>query len=60
MITDSGIYALMNLQYYDIGVNMKDKYTEGDIPNLRMKLLNDMVFNEYNTAHAGVSKIKEV
>ena len=39
---------------------MIEKYTEDDIGHLRIKFVNDMVFNEFNYAHDGQSKVREV
>ena len=60
IINDSGIYAMKNLELFEVNLNMIEKYTEDDIGHLRIKFVNDMVFNEFNCAHDGQSKVREV
>jgi hypothetical protein len=59
-MNNSGICAMMNLEHYDLGVNMMEKYSENDIGHIRMKYVNDMVFCDQNIATVAQSKIKEV
>lgn len=54
------MYAIKNLEHFEVHLNMLEKYTEDDISQLRIKLVNDMVFNEYNSAYDGTCKVKEV
>lgn len=54
------MYAIKNLEEFQIHINMEAKYTEADISHLRIKILNDMIFNEFNYADDGQSKINEV
>ena len=60
IINDSGICAMKNLELFEVNLNMIEKYTEDDIGHLRIKFVNDMVFNEFNCAHDGQSKVREV
>ena len=60
IINDSSVYAIKNLEHFEVHLNMLEKYTEDDISQLRIKLVNDMVFNEYNSAYDGTCKVKEV
>ncbi|CAD6245395.1 unnamed protein product [Miscanthus lutarioriparius] len=60
IINNSGVYAIKNLEHFEVHLNMLEKYTEDDISQLLIKLVNDMVFNEYNSAYDGTCKVKEV
>jgi len=51
---------MKNLELFELNFNMIEKYTEDDIGHLRIKFVNDMVFNEFNCAHDGQSKVREV
>ena len=51
---------MKNLELFEVNLNMIEKYTEDDIGHLRIKFVNDMVFNEFNCAHDGQSKVREV
>jgi hypothetical protein len=60
MFYDSGICTLMNLEEYEVGVNLKEKYGVDDIQHLRIKFVNEMVFGDQNSAREGQCQIKEV
>jgi hypothetical protein len=60
IINDSGVYALKNQEHFEVNLDMMEKYSEDDIGHLRIKLVNDMVFNDHNCAIVGKSKIMEV
>jgi hypothetical protein len=51
---------MKNLEHFEVNLNMMEKYSEDDIGHLRIKLVNDMVFNDHNYAIVGKSKIMEV
>jgi len=51
---------MKNLELFEVNLNMIEKYTEDDIGHLRIKFVNDMVFNKFNCAHDGQSKVREV
>lgn len=50
----------MNLEEYEVGVNLKEKYGVDDIQHLRIKFVNEMVFGDQNSAREGQCQIKEV
>jgi hypothetical protein len=60
IINDSGLYAMKNLEHFEVNLDMMEKYSEEDIGHLCIKLVNDMVFNDHNCAILGKSKIMEV
>ena len=37
---------MKNLELFEVNLNMIEKYTEDDIGHLRIKFVNNMVFNE--------------
>ena len=56
---DSGIFAMKNLELWEVNVYLMDKFSEADIGHLRIKYVNDMIFNEYNCFVDGQSKVME-
>jgi len=56
---DSGIFAMKNLELWDLNVNLVDKFCEDDVHHLRIKYVNDMIFNEFNYSDVGRSKVME-
>ena len=56
---DSGIFAMKNLELWDPSVSMMEKYCEADIPHVRIKYVNEMIFNDFNSSDDGLSKVKE-
>jgi len=50
---DSGIFAMKNLELWDLNVYLMDKFSKADIGHLRIKYINDMIFNEYNCSVDG-------
>ncbi|CAD6239331.1 unnamed protein product [Miscanthus lutarioriparius] len=54
---DSGIFAMKNLELWELNVYLMDKFLEADIGHLRIKYVNDMIFNEYNSSDDGRSKV---
>ena len=56
---DSGIFAMKNLELYDLNVYLMDKFSKADIGHLRIKYVNDMIFNEHNCSVDGRSKVME-
>lgn len=54
---DSGIFGMKNLELWDRNAAMKDKFNEDDIGHLRIKYVNEMIFNEHNTSDEGKSKV---
>ena len=38
---------------------MMEKYCEADIPHVRIKYVNEMIFNDFNSSDDGLSKVKE-
>jgi len=54
---DSGIFAMKNLELWELNVYLMDKFSEADIGHLRIKYVNDMIFNEYNSSEDGRSKV---
>ena len=56
---DSGIFAMKNLELWDLNVYLMDKFSKADIGHLRIKYINDMIFNEYNCSVDGRSKVME-
>ena len=38
---------------------MMEKYYEADIPRVRIKYVNEMIFNYFNSSDDGLSKVKE-
>jgi hypothetical protein len=57
---DSGIFAMKYLDEYEFGVDISHKFDEEDIPNLRIKLVHQMIMSDKNSATDGKSKILEV
>ncbi|TVU17751.1 hypothetical protein EJB05_33806, partial [Eragrostis curvula] len=55
---DDGVHIMKCLQLWDPNVYMMDKFSPADVPNIRIKCLNDMVFSEDNVATNSVSIIK--
>jgi len=39
IINDSGVYAIKNLEHFEVHLNMLEKYTEDDISQLASNLL---------------------
>lgn len=56
---DSGIFAMKNLELWDLNVYLMDKFCEADVGHLRIKYVNDMIFNEFNCSDVGRSKVME-
>ena len=54
---DSGIFAMKNLELWEVNVYLMDKFSEADIGHLRIKYVNDMICNEYNISDDGRSKV---
>ena len=54
---DSGMFAMKNLELWELNVYLMDKFSETDIGHLRIKYVNDMIFNEYNSSDDGRSKV---
>ena len=54
---DSGIFAMKNLELWEVNVYLMDKFSEADIRHLRIKYVNDMIFNEYNSSDDGRFKV---
>ena len=50
---------MKNLELWDLNVNLVDKFCEDDVDHLRIKYVNDMIFNEFNCSDVGRSKVME-
>jgi hypothetical protein len=50
---------MKNLKLWDRTVCLMDKFSEADIGHLRIKYVNDMIFNEHNCFVDGRSKVME-
>ena len=40
-------------------MSLKDKFSEADAPHLRIKFVNDMIFNGFNSSDVGRSLVME-
>ena len=56
---DSGIFVMKNLELWDPSVSMMEKYCEADIPHVRIKYVDEMIFNDFSCSDDGLSKVKE-
>jgi len=50
---------MKNLELWDINVSLEDKFSEADTGHIRIKYVNDMIFNEYNYSTDGRSQVME-
>ena len=48
---------MKNLELWELNVYLMDKFSEADIGHLRIKYVNNMIFNEYNCSEDGRSKV---
>jgi hypothetical protein len=52
---DSGVFAMMFLEHWHSPRSMiANLFKESDIPNIRIKIANDMVFSHKNTGNKGL------
>ena len=47
---------MKNLELWEVNVYLMVKFSEADIGHLRIKYVNDMILNEYNSSKDGRSK----
>ena len=55
---DDGIYIMKYLEEWEPTVDLYSKFNASDIPNLRIKYANEMIFHEKNAAKQGVELLK--
>ncbi|KAK3153523.1 hypothetical protein QOZ80_2BG0175950 [Eleusine coracana subsp. coracana] len=55
---DDGILIMKFLEEWEPTVDLKSKFEASDVPNLRIKYANEMIFNHSNVANDGLSILK--
>lgn len=45
---DCGIFAIKFIELWDISTDLKDLFDQSDIPNIRIKLANEIFFSDKN------------
>uniref|UniRef100_A0A0A9BAT3 Uncharacterized protein n=1 Tax=Arundo donax TaxID=35708 RepID=A0A0A9BAT3_ARUDO len=53
---DSGVFVLKFLEILRFGDNISNAFSHDDVRNIRVQIVNELVFNKYNTADTSAVK----